>query len=484
LFNPANAPAIDPTTGMMVNANNNNAGTYVNGLIFPTGATCTAAKAIAPLATCSPFGSGVNPNSNNNFGPRIGLAWDPLGDGKTSVRAGYGLFYDRSLNGIWEQNAFNDPPLAQSYTVNQTGTVNLFDNPVGAGGTVAVPLTPNALTVTGTPTFKVPSYQDYNLSIQREILPNTLLEVAYVGTRGTHLLGDINLNQVTVATRLANPGVDSNALVPYAGYEAITSRAPIFTSNYNSLQVSLNRRFSQGLTLGAAYTWSKLLTNMPQDRNLGVYNSYDIGANYGPSTLNTPQILVVSYVYDFPFYKNQQGFMGRVLGGWELSGITNFQSGQSLTVIQGSDPFQLVNNPATSTSLYPGGLGLTRGSSATAQIRPDVVGDVHGPKSAAEFFNTAAFATAVGHFGNERPGSVLGPGFQLWDMALIKNTKIGERVSFQLRLETFNTFNHGSPGGSGFPPLDMNLGDLGKGFGSVTSWHDPRELQLGAKVTF
>ncbi len=168
------------------------------------------------------------------------------------------------------------------------------------------------------------------MSIQREILPSTLVEIAYVGTRGTHLLGDIDPNQATLATRLANPGVDVNALVPYVGYEAIISRAPIFTSNYNSLQASLNKRFSKGLTVQVAYTWSKLLTNMPQDRALGVYDSYNIASNYGPSTLNTPQMFVASYVYDLPFYRSQSGFLGRVLGGWELSGITTIQSGQSL----------------------------------------------------------------------------------------------------------------------------------------------------------
>jgi hypothetical protein len=208
---------------------------------------------------------------------------------------------------------------------------------------------------------------------------------------------------------------------------------------------------------------------------LGVYDSYDIPANYGPSTLNTPQMFVISYVYDLPFYRNRSSILGRVLGGWELSGITTIQSGQSLSVTQGTDPFQLVNITGTNTPLYPGGVGLGRGS--TAQIRTDVVGDVNGPKTAAEFFNTAAFATAVGHFGDERPGAFLGPGFQVWDMSLIKNTRFGERFNMQLRLETFNTFNHGNPNG-----VDTTIGD--GSFGAVNGWHDPRNLQLGIKLSF
>ncbi len=463
----SNAPAIDPATGLMVAGND--AATYANGLIFPTGTACNNAKAIGPLATCSPYGSLVNPSSNNNWGPRLGLAYDPLGDGKWAIRAGYGLFYDRTLNGIWEQNAFSDPPLVQTSTVNNNGTssANLFDN-VANGTAGAAPLGPNNLTITGTPTFKSPNYQDYNLSVQREIMRNTVLEVGYVGTKGTHLLGDININQPTVANRLANPTVAANALVPYIGYQAIVSRAPIFTSNYNSLQLSLNRRLTDGLTLGVAYTWSKLLTTNPQDRGLGVADAYNLKGDYGLSTLNTPQILVVSYVYQLPFYKNQNNLAGHVLGGWEISGITNFQSGQSVTVTQGAtDPFATVLN-------FDSGLNLR---AATAQIRTDLIGDPKGPKTAAEFFNTAAFATALGHFGSEQPGTVLGPGFQLWDISLIKNVSFGERAALQLRLETFNAFNHGSPNS-----IDTSIAS--STFGQVNGWHDPRTVQLAAKIKF
>lgn len=479
----AQALAISPNTGNMT-APTADAATYANGLIFPTGTACSTAQAITSLATCSPYGSRVNPSSNQNWAPRIGLAYDPFGDGKWAIRAGYGIFYDRTLNGIWEQNAFDDPPLVQTTVKNNTATSsnNLFDAPLTAGTSGANPTAPVSLVVTGTPVFRVPNYQDYNISVQHELVRNTVLEVGYVGTKGTHLLGDVDLNQPTVTTREANPMVYENAIAPFLGYAGITSRAPIFTSNYNSLQVSLNRRMSQGLTLGLNYTYSKLLTTNPYDRGLGAYDTYDLKNSYGPSALNTPQMFGLNYVYDFPFYKSNRGLAGYVLGGWEFSGITTIQSGQSQTITQNNDPWSLVTtNVATAycstppCPLYPGGLGM---GSSTIAIRPDQIGSASGPKSVLEFFNTASFTDAIGHFGSARPGSVLGPGYQLWDMSLIKNVNFGEKASLQLRLETFNTFNHGSPNS-----IDTGVDD-GTAFGAVNGWHDPRNLQIGAKIKF
>ncbi len=472
LYNPSLAPVID-ANGNFVSGTGLPA-TYTNGIIFPAGTACNEAKAISPGVTCSPFGARVNPNSNKNFGPRAGFAYAPTRDGKLSIRGGFGIFFDRSLNGIWEDNAFTDPPLVQTSTVNNTS----FDHPLA--GAQAASLAPNRLELTGSPSFKVPSYASYNLSLQQQILQNTIFEIAYVGTAGRQLLGEVDLNQPTLSARAANPTADVNAVRPFLGYSYFKARTPGFTDNYNSLQVSLNRRVANGLTIGIAYTWSRNLTTQSNDRDTATTDTYNPRLDYGPSSLNTPQIFIANYIYQLPFYTAQHGFTGHVLGGWEVSGITSVETGQSATVTQAVDPFACIapaNNPnGCIAGTYPGGLGISSPNGSIAP-RADQIAPVSRPKQLNQFFSTSSFSQAVGHFGTSSNGSFVGPGFQNWDLGAIKNVQIGERYKFQLRGEFFNAFNH-----TNYSGVDSNLNDAN--FGQVTSTHLPRRIQIGAKVYF
>jgi hypothetical protein len=292
-----------------------------------------------------------------------------------------------------------------------------------------------------------------------------------VGNEARHLLVAHNENQPTIGAVISAPTTQTNALRPFPGYSGITVRGPIFTNNYNALQASLNHH-SHGLQVGVAYTWSKDMTTQSTDRGgLSTYQ-YKFKMDYGPASYNQPQTFTASYVYDLPWYKGQQGFVGKIAGGWEVSGITQFLSGQNFSASQPRDPWD------------PNGIHVGTGTSGT---RPDQIAPVHMTKTVDAWFSPNSFAKAVNHWGSEGSGSLLGPGFNNWDLAAIKNTKIVERLNLQLRGEFFNAWNHesfGSGGGnaSSAGGVDNNLAD--SSFGQITAGHSPRRIQIGAKLIF
>ncbi len=425
LYNPAQAPVVNPDGSLVPGTGN-----LLNGVIV--------------AGQNSPYGRALFPSHKNVFAPRIGLAWDPTKSGKMSIRAGYGIFYDRW--GSFSQFGGFNPPFNSSVNIFNTS----LSNPGGTSGA----LYPSALSA-AEPPWKYPQVQKWSFGVQRDIGFNTAFSVAYVGTKGTHLLGATNLNQPYPNVDVALGNISPDSVRPFPGFSTITAYESRFNSNYNSLQVSANHRLTKGIEFQASYTYSKTLTdnssawNTPQD-------SRNIRAEKGLASFDVPQVLTVNYVWDIPAFQNSKGITHAVLGGWEASGIANVQSGFPLTVTLPTDNEGI-------------GGGLER---------PNLIANPSGPKTLYDWFNTAAFATPlIGTFGNSANNVVRGPGTINWDFGLSKNFSIIERANLKFRSEFFNVLNHPS-----FTSVDTGLGDLN--FGQVTGASSPRLIQFSLELSF
>jgi hypothetical protein len=422
----------------------------------------------------SPFGDKIAEDQNKNFAPRVGIAWDPFNDGKTSVRAGYGIFYDSGLVGIYEQNIFANPPFAPNVVVNNTS----LDDP---GSGIPANSTP-VLALRGTPLpMKTPYSQQWSLDIQRQVTPTLVFDVGYYGNNAVHLLGIVDINEAMPGAGYAagltlNPATTGfttategrlNAVRPYIGYNAISTVQSAFNSNYHSLQVAVQKRFQHDSLFNVYYTWSHNMTNNQSDRSTAAQNVYDIAAEYGPTQFDKRHILTMDLVYNLPWMTAQQGFLGHVLGGWGISGLISYSSGSPLT--------------ATTSGRDPAGLGFLGPSAAGG--RPDASGN---PNTLAthdfnEFFDTGVFSFVPNgeiRPGNSGRGQIIGPGIERWDVAFLKNFKLPwESTGLQFRGEMLNAFNHTNPNG-----LSTLLGS--SLFGRVTTVHDARIVQLGLKFNF
>jgi hypothetical protein len=442
-FDPSAAPEIDINTGDLI------AGTetpYLNGIIIG--------------GVNSPYGDAVAQQNNRCFAPRVGFAWDPFSTGKTSVRGGYGIFYESVRTAIREQG-FN-PPFSEfrSYLLpnmtHPTGGIELPNlTPQGIGG-------PD-------PNWRAPYIQQWSLDVQRQLWSGSMLEVGYHGSKGTHLVGRVDINQ-PAAGAYRDAGIPGpitvgttpllNYVRPYPGFSSIQIFSTAFDSNYHSLQTQFHQNFGDNSIAVLNYTWSHALTNST-DAFATAQDSRDLDAEYGSPYFDRRHIFSGNYVYRLPFFKTQQGAVGKLLGGWEVSGAVYIQSGLAFT--------------ANSNLTDPAGIGVH-------SPRPDQLGDANqnAPHTVEQWFDTSVFAEppADGNRpGNARNGSIKGPGAVRWDASMFKNTRTGERVNLQLRLEASNVLNH-----TNFDGLVTNLED--PGFGRVTSARDGRIIQLGLKIMF
>ena len=407
-------------------------------------------------------------SDKNNFAPRLGLAWTVGEDQKTVIRAGYGIYYDQSALAPTEALYFNSPYFDNNIFFSLPGLPLTLSDPFPAF--FPFPLPDSALAIQRD--LRTAYMQHWNLNVQRELGSKSVLEVAYVGSKGTKLLTarDINQPQPSVLP----PGLP---FVPrpdprFDDINLLESRA---NSNYHSLQARLQQRFSRGLAALVSYTFAKSIDdasnffssagdpNFPQ-------NSYDVRAERGRSNFDVRHRLSISYSYDLPFgngkrYFADKGWASTLLSGWQSFGVLTWQSGRPFTVALLSE----IDNSGTGRSIL--GFG--------ANDRPNLIGDPQlSSPSTERWFNTAAFAfPAPGTFGNAGRNIIDGPGYQSVNASLVKNTNLTERVNLQFRVEAFNLFNH--------PNFNLPDNFLGSPtFGQITSARDPRHLQFGLKLLF
>lgn len=468
--------------------------------VFPT----------APLGLVYAGDAGITNSTyqtdKNDFGPRVGFAWDPFKNGKVSVRGGYGLMYDAPITELTLQ--FLGVPPYGLQSVLTSGT--FYRAPFATQVTGAMPnpfpfvpvskgspydytqIAPLGITIMD-PYFRTPYSQQANLNVQYQFAKDWLLDTGYVWTNGVKLLGRTQYNPAmagpgatsinTDQRRIYNLNNPLNADYGGAVWSGITDQGSFSNSNYNALQVMVTKRFGHGLMMTHSYTWSHTIDDTSGLRGNTRFNLRS--ADRGNSDQDVRHRYVMFYLYELPMYKDQAGVLGKVLGGWSISGITTFQSGV---------PFNITEPTDRSLS----GSGADRPDYVGGTLRffdPRVVGSVPGKANA--YFDgtgggTATAATSpvfrrvgsgtswtsgAGRFGTFGRNVYHGPGLNNFDFSVYKKIQFMERHSVEFSTQFFNLWNHAQ-----FLAPNANIGSAA--FGRVTNTRDPRLIQMGLKYMF
>jgi hypothetical protein len=433
---------------------------------------------------------GLIPTDRAAFAPRVGLAWDVTGTGHWLVTSAYGIFYDPYYTGQGGplQDPISAPPYLQTPQVSLPNFASPFNGQNPFNGTFAQDMTLLVLN----PNLRLPYAQDWNLNVQRALGSDWLLEVGYIGTKGTKLPRFIEANPaVYIPGESTQDNADQRRL--YSGctvtgtspcvYSSVGEIAGIADSSYNGLQVSLKKRFAHGLSLLASYTLSKTLDDVSSFNITGsaaqsvagendlAQNPFDLKAEYGRSMFDARHRGVVSYQWNLPWFSHPQNWYGHILGNWQVNGITTLMSNTPFTVYDSSNPSLQGSAPEIS-GFY--------------SSRPNIVGNPNvgtcpggvPVRTAQCWFNTNAFQhAATGMFGDVGRNTMDGPAFQEWDFSAIKVIPIHENMTLQFRAEIFNIFNNVN---FELPDNDINSPN----FGQIEEAQPGRIVQLALKFTF
>ena len=476
LFQPAlvngTRVAINPLTGA------NSPAAYIGAIIPGTGNILNGME----QAGQSGVPRGLETYPALAIGPRFGFAYDVFGTGNTAIRGGIGLFFDQLTTGSNEQLGSSPP----NYFTYEIFDANISQVSANGAGIANLTINPGMFGA-----IHLPSIMNFSLGVQQRV-KHTVLDISYVGGQSRHLYAskDWNaipmfsqFNQLDPTTGNKSP-LPNSLLVPYTGFGTISLLQPQASANFNSLQVTANRRFATGLQIGASYTFSKalgapsgitFLSSQTGATTLGGtalnpyfdYRHFD----YGPLSIDRSQSLVFNYIYAIPSVGSHFGFKpaGWVLDRWSLSGITTFQTGAPYT-------------PTFTTTTGQNITGSAIGPAITITGNPSV-----SNRTFQENFNTAAFAlTPVGGFGNAGPGILRGPGINNWDLSVTKRVPLHSEVRFlQFRAEAFNAWNHTQfatiNSVATFTPTGQQTNP---NFGAYNTSRTPRIMQLSVRVNF
>jgi hypothetical protein len=430
---------------------------------------------------------GIAPVFWNAWMPRIGIAWNPDGQGRTSIRAGYGIFFDPFSNGSGTASQVPVSSLPWTQLVQFSGpSVNFADPYAATGkpepGTFSRPLTLVVLDAAARP----PYAQNWNLSIQRSLGRGYLLETRYVGTKGTRLPRNIEANPAVFGPGATSGNADRrriHANCPAVGtcdFTHVAQLSYITNSTYHAGQVSLSRRFDAGFGFNLSYWFSKTLDYLSA-MNLGgaaarplagesdiAQDPFNLRAEHGPSLFDARHRFTASGSWHLPRFQNRPAAVRAILGGWQTNAIAIFNSGTPFTVLDSTNVSLQASHPPIS---------------GTVGSRPDAIADPNaGPRSPASWVSRSAFrrldpALDAGRFGNAGRNTVRGPGLANVDVSLLKTIPIRDAASLQFRAECFNLANHAN---FSAPVNDLNSAN----FGRILEAGPARLLQLGLKVVF